>query len=585
MELVTTRLTARLNLPPGGLTLKNGGILPEIEVAYETLGVNRGDNVLYICHALTGDSHVAGRLADGSQVEGWWEHYVGPGKAIDTDRWFVVCSNILGGCMGTTGPSNPRPGSDRPWGTDFPEMTLQDITTVQYLLLRQLGVDRLYGVVGGSLGAMNALQWSVQYPEFAEKVICIAGTKSLSAMNLAFDIVGREMILRDPGWQAGHYYGTENRPDNGLAVARMLAHITYLSEKAMDLKFGRQEKTQGPASPFRTSFQIESYLTHQGSKFVNRFDANSYLYITKAMDEFNVVGDHPRPHEVFAQTKADFLVVGLSSDWLFPPEQSREIAEILLRAGRNVTFCEIDSEYGHDAFLMDNPALMNILGSFLEGPDSKLPPATAPAMVSPAAKALSERTDRVVQGMLPPQGRIVDLGCGSGDLLAAYAEASDSDAQGIDIDLSNVLECSRRQIPVFQTDLDEGLSMIPDAFYDVAVLSSTLQQVVRPDIAIREMLRVAKVGVVSFPNMGNWKHRLELLLRGRVPESPALSFHWYDTPNLHFLSLKDLVNFCRKDGIKVQAVKAVGHDPVSRLLCALGFANLGGDMVVVRLGK
>ncbi|MBN8218480.1 MAG: homoserine O-acetyltransferase [Spirochaetes bacterium] len=583
--LVSERKILKLDLHGGLLALEKGGTLREVQVAYETWGERRGNNVVYVCHALTGDSHVTGRLADGSQVEGWWENYVGPGKPIDTDRYFIVCSNILGGCMGTTGPASTDPETGRAYGVDFPEITLRDITEVQRRLLTQLGVDHAYAVVGGSLGAMNTLQWAVSHPGFVDKVICIAGTKSLSAMNLAFDVVGREMILRDPGWSGGHYHGTERRPDNGLAVARMLAHITYLSEKAMERKFGREEKTVAPATIFHTAFQVESYLHHQGSKFVDRFDANSYLYITKAMDEFDITAGIRPPHRVFEPSTADFLVVGLSSDWLFPPDESREIAEILLRAGKNVTFCEIDCEHGHDAFLMENPHLMALLSTFLEGHDSRHPEPVATVSGDAASRALAARTEAVIQTLLPAQGRIIDLGCGTGDLLHTYSEASDSDAQGIDIDVANVLECNRRQIPVFQTDLDEGLSMIPDDFYDVAVLSSTLQQVVRPHAVVREMLRVAKRGIVSFPNMAHWHNRLQLFLFGRVPVSPALAHTWYDTPNLHFLSLSDFTAFCRSEGIRVKAAHALGYGLISSILTAIGLKNIGGDVVVVEIER
>ncbi|MBL8995119.1 MAG: homoserine O-acetyltransferase, partial [Spirochaetia bacterium] len=366
--LQTEKKTLALNLPLEGFRLSRGGVLKKVEVAYEILGEPRGNNVIYICHALTGDSHVAGVYGSEDKKGGWWDFYVGPGKPVDTNKYCIVCANVLGGCSGTTGPGSIDPETGKEYGVSFPEMLIRDMTEVQYLLLKQLGIEHLYAVVGGSMGALNALDWTVAHPGFADKAICIAGAASLSAMNLSFDIIGRNMIMRDPGWNEGNYYQSEAKPYSGLALARMIAHITYLSKQAMEVKFGRLEKkADAPKSIFNTAFQIESYLDYQGEAFVSRFDANSYLYITKAMDEFDITEGFTPPHSVFSKSQTDFMVVALSSDWLFPPDESKEIASILLRAGKKVTYCEIDSDFGHDAFLLKNDDMVRVLSSFLDG--------------------------------------------------------------------------------------------------------------------------------------------------------------------------------------------------------------------------
>ncbi len=581
--LITEKKTLLLQLPEGGLRLEKGGLLQEIEVAYETLGTLNGNNAIYICHALTGDSHVAGVYSAQDKKPGWWDYYVGQGKAIDTNRFFVVCSNILGGCSGTTGPSSINPETGREYGISFPEITLADVTTVQFLLLKQLGIDHLYGVVGGSLGAMNVLQWTVSYPTFADKALSIAGTASLSAMNLSFDIVGRNMIMRDPGWNSGNYYHSETKPFSGLALARMIAHITYLSKESMQNKFGRSEKPMAVGiekSIFNTQFQIESYLDHQGEAFVSRFDANSYLYITKAMDEFDITRGFSPGHQVFEPCRADFMIVALSSDWLFPPEESKEIAQVLLRADKNVTYCEIESEFGHDAFLIHNENLFNLLRTFLGDPQAK----GRKERLQPLSLDTEERmVEGLIEEMIPPTADIVDLGCGKGGLLSRHRMRSGMRCQGIDIDFHNVLALNRLELPLFQTDLDKGLSMIPDHFYDMAVLSSTLQTVKNPSLVIREMLRVARVGLISFPNISNWKNRLAMFLTGKLPQEDSLSADWTDDESIHLLSMDDFTKFCDRVGIRILDKKAIGKGLVSRVFLSLGLKNLGADKVIVKI--
>lgn len=355
--------------PPNQLTLRSGARLGPIDVAYETYGTlsPERDNAVLICHALTGDSHVAGRYSLDDTKPGWWEVMVGPGKGIDTDKYFVICSNIVGGCRGSTGPASMNPASGKPYGLDFPMVTIGDMVKVQHALVRKyLGLERLLAVVGGSMGGMQVLQWAIDFPEMVVSSIPVATTARLNAQGIAFDEVGRQAIYGDPNWNDGNYYGAAT-PDRGLAVARMVGHITYLSDKSMRAKFGRglQDKDEvgydfGPAD-----FQVESYLRYQGGRFVERFDANSYLYLTKAMDYFDLEADHGSLLKAFSTVQSRFLVVSYSGDWLFPTYMSKEVVRALQANGAEVTFCELQSEYGHDAFLLDDPELIDMIRQFL----------------------------------------------------------------------------------------------------------------------------------------------------------------------------------------------------------------------------
>jgi homoserine O-acetyltransferase len=325
--VVETR-TMKLKLPEGGLRLERGGVLPEVTVAYEICGNIRKelDNVVFVCHALTGDAHVAGKHGEGEEPDGWWEGMVGSGRGIDTDRFCVVCANILGGCKGTTGPSSPNPSDDgRPYGSRFPDMTVDDIVEVHALFLRQLGIRRIHAVVGGSFGGMQALALTVRHPEMVEGVVCIATGASLSTQALAFDVIGRAAIVNDADWRGGDYYADGRAPVAGLAQARQLAHITYLSETLMKEKFGRRVRPDVEEASLRwaeaahSPFEVESYLDHQGDKFVRRFDANSYLCIMRAMDRFDLGGTPEALAAALAPVQARALVVSLSGDWLFSP--------------------------------------------------------------------------------------------------------------------------------------------------------------------------------------------------------------------------------------------------------------------------
>lgn len=354
--------------PPNELQLESGKKLGPITLAYETYGEMNEDksNCILILHALSGDAHVAGKHHPDDRKPGWWDSMVGPGKAFDTDKYFVICSNVIGGCKGSTGPSSIDPATGKPYGLRFPVVTISDMVNAQKHLIDHLGIKQLLCVVGGSMGGMQALQWAVSYPDMVKLAIPIATTARLSAQAIAFHAVGRHAIMADPNFANGDYYG-KAIPSAGLRIARMIGHITYLSDQAMHRKFGRglQDKT-APSFDFVTDFQVESYLNYQGDEFVKRFDANSYLYITKAMDYFDLSQPSGDLRKELARAKAAFLVISFSSDWLFPSYMSKEIVTALRRNNIDVTYTEIQSDSGHDAFLLETDTLTNLIVNFLE---------------------------------------------------------------------------------------------------------------------------------------------------------------------------------------------------------------------------
>jgi homoserine O-acetyltransferase len=356
--------------PPGEMRLESGALLGPITIAYETYGEldEQGSNAVLIAHALSGDAHVAGYYATQDDKPGWWDILVGPGKGIDTDRYFVVCSNILGSCMGSTGPASINPRTGKAYGSSFPLVTIGDMVRAQKALIEHLGIQRILSVVGGSIGGMQVLEWALRYPEIVVSAIPIATTMRHSAQAIAFNEAARQAIMADPNWNRGDYYSGP-RPETGLAVARMIGHITYLSDAAMRRKFGRRLQDRSDFSfHFDTDFQVESYLRHQGASFVDRFDANAFLYITKAADYFDLKRTHGEGYaaRAFSKTRAKFLVVSFTSDWLYPTYQSREMVQAMKRNDLDVSFCEIRSECGHDAFLLPNERLISLVRSFLE---------------------------------------------------------------------------------------------------------------------------------------------------------------------------------------------------------------------------
>jgi homoserine O-acetyltransferase len=348
------------------LSLDCGATLSPVDVAYETYGKlsEARDNAILILHAFSGDAHAAG-LSRSDGKPGWWDNMIGPGKAFDTDKYFVICSNVLGGCRGTTGPSSINPKTGRPYGLSFPVITISDMVRLQKKLIDYLGLERLLAVCGGSMGGMQALEWAVAYPEMVVSAIPIATTARSSAQQIAFNEVGRQAIMADPDWNGGDYYG-KKPPARGLAVARMIGHITFMSDESMRVKFGRRLRQKEEFGfDFSVDFEVESYLRYRGSQFVDRFDANSYLYLTKAMDYFDLTNGTGSLIEAFRNVRARFLVISFTSDWLYPSYQSLEIVNALRALNRDVSYCEIPSNYGHDAFLVDIAEQSEIIRGFL----------------------------------------------------------------------------------------------------------------------------------------------------------------------------------------------------------------------------
>ena len=348
------------------ISLDCGAVLAPVEVAYETYGElnSARTNAILIEHAFSGDAHAAGISHDGGKP-GWWDNMIGPGKAFDTKKYFVICANVLGGCKGTTGPQSINPATGAPYAMQFPVITMSDVVRLQKMLVEHLGITRLLSVAGGSMGGMQALEWAVAFPDAIASAIPIATTARHSAQQIAFNEVGRQAIMADLDWNQGNYYGTKP-PARGLAVARMVGHITYMSDDSMREKFGRRFHDKDEALPdFSKVFEVESYLRYRGSQFVDRFDANSYLYITKAMDFFDIANGHGSLAAALERATARFLVLSFTSDWLYPTYQSLEIVSALRGRNRDVAFCELPSNYGHDAFLVDVGEQTELVRGFL----------------------------------------------------------------------------------------------------------------------------------------------------------------------------------------------------------------------------
>lgn len=354
---------------PQPLKMDAGVALSPLSIAYQTYGTLNADksNAILICHALTGDQHVA-NIHPVTGKPGWWQIMVGPGRPIDTDRYFVIASNVVGGCMGTTGPASLNPATGRAYGLDLPLVTIRDMVRAQAMLIDYLGIDTLFGVIGGSMGGMQVLQWAASYPERVFSAMPIATAAKHSSQNIAFHEVGRQAIMADPEWRNGRYLDFATSPTKGLAVARMAAHITYLSDEALQRKFGRKlQDRAAPTFSFSADFQIENYLRYQGASFVDRFDANSYLYVTRACDYFDLADDYNGTLALaFKGTKTRFCVVSFSSDWLYPTSASRAIVHALNAAGASVSFVDIESDRGHDAFLLEVPEFFATTRGFLD---------------------------------------------------------------------------------------------------------------------------------------------------------------------------------------------------------------------------
>ena len=583
--------TVKLHLPVGGFRFEKGGVLTEIEVTYERCGAPSpaNDNVVFICHALTGDAHVVGLRPGEIDPSGWWEGMIGPGKGIDTNCYQVVCANILGGCKGTTGPSSINPETGKPYGSAFPKITVGDIIEVHRLFLRQIGITRLAAVMGGSFGGMQVLEWLIRYSDEIDKAIVVASAASLNSQALAFDIVGRHAIVADPHWNTGDYYDSENLPSKGLSSARKLAHITYLSQQLMDAKFGREKRPEWLTGDpdfrnsvdrnFGTFFQVESYLQYQGDKFIQRFDANSYLHITLAMDEYDIGERYKTLDAAFANLSSRVLVVSLSGVWLFMPEQSEDLVTALLRQKKQVSYCHLNAAAGHDAFLTHIFDLKRVVKAFM--PDQKGSPDNG-ADDNTVRKWQLRHFQKVID-LIPDGGRVLDLGCGNGALLNILKQVRGISGNGVEIDVEQVITAIGSGCDILLEDIDDGLAMIPDNSFDVAVLSETLQTIKRPRELLHQILRVAREAVISFPNFACLEVRTRLLLSGRMPKGKQIPFEWYNTPNIHLFTLKDFLALCREDNIEILDLICQGRGFSEKALLALGCKNLGASQVIVRI--
>ncbi|HLH03382.1 MAG TPA: homoserine O-acetyltransferase [Bryobacteraceae bacterium] len=533
------------------LALDCGVVLHDVQVAYETYGTLNASasNAILVLHAFSGDAHAAGVSKENGQP-GWWSEMIGPGRAFDTDRYFVISSNVLGGCRGTTGPGSLDPATGRPYAMNFPVITISDMVRLQKLLIEHLGISRLLAVAGGSMGGMQALEWTVSYPEMVAAAIPIAATSRHSAQQIAFNEVGRQAVMSDPDWNEGNYYDGPP-PRRGLAVARMVGHITYMSDASMRQKFGRRLRDKDAFGfDFSVDFEVESYLRYRGSQFVNRFDANSYLYITKAMDYFDLSAGRPSLASAFNCPDTRFLVLSFTSDWLYPTYQSLETVAALRSRNIDVAFCELTSQYGHDAFLLETKEQSEMIAGFLARVSSERDQAQPrrPEASEPVNLALSTRPDyAMIADLVEPGSRVLDLGCGEGELLAALRAQKQVDARGVEIDPAKVGRAIARGVSAYQSDIDHGLADYPDQTFDFVILSQTLQETRYPLAVLREMLRVGKRAIIAFPNFGHWTTRVSHLLSGRAPRTRLFPHEWHESPNLHFLTIKDFIGLCRKE--------------------------------------
>ena len=580
--------------------LEVGGRLPQVTVAYETYGrLNAArDNAVLICHALSGDSHVA-RHEEGDDP-GWWDIDVGPGKPIDTDRYFIICPNILGSCRGTTGPNSVNPETGKPYGTDFPVVTVGDMVEIQRELIDHLGIKRLLAVVGASLGGHMALTWATRHPDRLAGVMAIATSSRLTSQAVAFDIVGRNAILRDPAYHDGKYYEGDTQPSVGLAIARMLGHITYLSREAMMRKFDAHRlQARDVPSQFETKFAVGSYLAYQGDRFVERFDANSYLTLTMAVDLFDLGGTPQELVESFRQADCRWLVLSFTSDWLFPAFQSQEIVNALIADNKPVSYCNVQSDCGHDAFLLpDNVAVYGeMMRAFLDNLGSGPAPSIAPAGAEngngngdnpeghrPTSIFHHKRLDYdLITELIPPQASVLDLGCGTGGLLARLRERGHKRLVGIEIDEQAILASIRRGLDVVHADLNHGLAPFADGQFDFVVLSQTLQAVRDVPRVLCEMLRVGRQGIVSFPNLAYRDYREQLAREGRAPRlHGAQGFSWHNTPDVRFLSIADFEEFCRAEGIRIHQRVALDTRSGRQIF---DDPNLHADLAIAVLSK
>jgi homoserine O-acetyltransferase len=566
-----------------GFVLESGEILPELTVRYETYGDfrNGASPVIWVCCPFTIDAHAAGLQEENNPKSvGWWDALIGPGKPIDTDVFFVVCSNNLGGCKGSTGPASTDPRTGKPYGSKFPHITIGDIVNAQKKLADHLGIKKLFAVLGGSMGGFQAITWALEYPDFVEKCALIASGPRLSAQALGFEIVGRQIILDDENFNGGNYT-LDSKPSKGLANARKMAHITYLSAESMRNRFDHAENMPSDPKKFYTGFAIENYLNRQGQKFVNRFDANSYLHLTWAMDNFSLEKKYGSLENAVSRAKAEFLCVHLSSDWLFTPEESYTLTFALLNQKKIVSSVELNTNLGHDGFLLEVKDLGDLLSRFL---DVRVVENRNESYVQLAFSS-SEDIKRI-SAFIPQNASVLDIGCGDGRLLHELWREKKATGVGFDRSFNGVLHCLDFNVPVIQKDLDkEGLAQITDGSFDFVVFNRTLQETQNPRDVLLEILRIGKQAIVTFPNFGNWRVRRTIALKGRMPKNKLLPYEWYNTPNIHLFTLKDFANLCKKENIRIKKLEFVNSNIVSKFLTKCGFKNLGAEQIVALIEK
>lgn len=577
---------------PGPIRLKNGGTLPEVTVAFETYGeLNpQKDNAVLIFHALSGDSHIASH--DENDDPGWWEILLGPGKHVDTNRYFVICANVLGGCRGTTGPDDVNPETGKRYGMDFPSITVDDIVDVQRLLVESFGIPRLLAVIGASLGGFMALDWGTRYPDSVAGVAALATGARMTTQALAFDVVARNAILSDPHFYNGQYYDKEIGPATGLAIARMLGHITYLSQESMNRKFnatrnvGRKIDTS-----FETKFSVGSYLAHQGDKFVERFDANSYVALTLAIDAFDLGPDRDALVAAMRRSMCRWLFASFTSDWLFSPSNTRELVDAAIAAGKRVNYCNIKSDCGHDAFLLENE--LDVYGGMIESflhnlslewrPNDEERRQILTQSYGKPTKPTKPRVDYdQILALIPPKTKVLDLGCGKGGLLTRLQARGCERVVGLEVDEKLVTRCLERGVDAIQLDLNDGLKSFSDHQFDFVVLSKTLQSIRNVEIVLEEMLRVGVRAVVSFPNLGCKKFR-DALNSGRAPQTdPRPGKKWFNSSDVRFLTIADFEEFCAEKGYKI--FRKVALDSESGTVVETD-ENLNADVAIVVLGR
>lgn len=578
---------------PEPLTLQSGQKLPEVTVAYETYGElnERKDNAVLVCHALSGDSHVAAHGPDDDP--GWWDVLIGPGKYLDTNRFFVICPNALGGCRGTTGPDSINPQTGNRYGMDFPQITIEDIVEVQKKLVCDvLGIPFLLAVIGGSLGGCSALIWGTRYSDLVGAVVAIATCSHLTSQAVAFDVVARNAIVSDPHFHEGQYYDQTSGPATGLAIARMLGHITYLSPESMKNKFGSSRNSgRHIKTSFETRFCVGSYLAYQGDKFVERFDANSYITLSLAIDMFDL-GETPEElAKVFCHSKTRWLVISFTSDWLFPPFQSRELVNAALAVDCPVTYCNVSSNCGHDAFLLSNEVDVygKAISSFLQNEWRSLAArrgvsVTIPNQVDEKAPVKKHRIDlENILSLIPEPSHILDLGCGKGDLLVRLREAGHKPLVGLEIEERYIIRCLEKDLNVVHADLNEGLSAFSDKQFDFVILSKTLQSVRNVELVLAEMLRVGKKAIVSFPNLAYKGFLDELSESGRAPHTdPRPYSQWYNTNDVRFLTISDFQDLCEDKGWRIR--QQVALDTEENLVIETN-PNQNADVVIMVLSE